>query len=194
MDNLAVEKVVPEVIDTIPQGKLEVNYDSGVSVQYGNELTPTSVKDQPKFKYDSEKNSLYTIVMVDPDAPSRADPKLREILHFLVINVPGSDLDVSKGQILAEYIGSGPPKGTGFHRYIFLVYKQVSGNLKSDMKIPKNSRDGRISFSIRNWAKEHNLELQAANFYQAQYDCYVPILHAQLSGNQPAPSSCEEKN
>ena len=52
----------------------------------------------------------------DPDAPSRKDPKYREWRHWLVVNVPGGD--VSRGEVCAEYVGAGPPKGTGLHRYI----------------------------------------------------------------------------
>jgi len=39
-----------------------------------------------------------------------------------VVNVPGDEVD--KGKALGQFVGSGPPKGTGLHRYIFLVYKQ----------------------------------------------------------------------
>ena len=60
--------------------------------------------------------------MTDPDTPSRTDPMFGECQHWVVINIPGAD--VSKGQTMVEYMGSGPPKGTGFHRYIFVVYKQ----------------------------------------------------------------------
>lgn len=60
--------------------------------------------------------------MTDPDAPSRADPNFREVRHWLVVNIPGTD--VTKGDTIVEFIGSGPPEGTGLHRYTFLVYKQ----------------------------------------------------------------------
>lgn len=58
----------------------------------------------------------------DPDAPSRAEPTFDQWLHWTVVNIPGKDL--SKGNTLAEYVGSGPPPNTGLHRYVFLVYKQ----------------------------------------------------------------------
>lgn len=61
--------------------------------------------------------------MVDPDAPSRETPTAREICHWLVINIPGNK--VADGQTIAEYIGSGPPEGSGLHRYIFLIFKQA---------------------------------------------------------------------
>lgn len=54
----------------------------------------------------------------DPDAPSRKEPKYREWRHWVVVNIPGGD--VSKGEVCAEYVGAGPPKGTGLHRYIIL--------------------------------------------------------------------------
>ena len=53
---------------------------------------------------------LYDVA--DPDAPSRADPKFREWHHWCVANIPGAD--ISKGEVLSEYVGAGPPKGTGY--------------------------------------------------------------------------------
>lgn len=179
LQNLKKEQVIPDVIDALPPASLKVDYGAGVEAQQGNELRPTQVKDQPKFTFEAKPDQLHTLVMVDPDAPSRKDPALREILHFMVSNIPGSD--VEKGNILAEYVGSGPPLGTGLHRYVFLLYKQ-KGKLESGMKISKTSRHGRTKFSIRKWAKEHDLgEPVMANFYQAQFDSYVPKLHAQLA-------------
>lgn len=115
--------LVPDVVDELlPKGKLQVKYATGVAVQEGNELTPTQVKDEPQVTWEEEQGHLYTLLMVDPDAPSRADPKYREILHWAVINIPGNKLNL--GQSLAEYIGSGPPEGSGLHRYVFLLYRQ----------------------------------------------------------------------
>jgi phosphatidylethanolamine-binding protein (PEBP) family uncharacterized protein len=180
LDNLTKEQVVGDVIDTQPSASIKVKWPSGAVAEQGNKLTPTQVKDQPKFEFQAKPDKLYTLAMVDPDAPSREEHTLREILHFMVANIPGDD--VSKGDTFAEYIGSGAPQGTGFHRYIFLLFEQ-QGKLNSDlMKIRKTSRVGRTKFSIRNFAKEHNLgNPVAANFFQAEYDDYVPKLRAQLS-------------
>ena len=67
-------------------------------------------------------------IFLDPDAPSRKEPKFREWHHWLVVNIPGQD--VSKGETLSEYVGSGPPEGTGkkdqkspsFFFYFILFY------------------------------------------------------------------------
>jgi len=64
------------------------------------------------YKTSSSRSAVSNIV--DPDAPSRADPVFREWLHWCVVNIPGAD--ISKGQVLSDYMGSGPPKGTGSDR------------------------------------------------------------------------------
>lgn len=73
--------------------------------------------------------------MTDPDAPSRKNPTFREVRHWTVVNIPGNNL--SKGETIIEFIGSGPPVGTGLHRYIFLLYKQ-NGQLNVDEPITTN--------------------------------------------------------
>lgn len=117
----------------------------------GNELRPTQTIQRPTVTWKAEKGAFYTLIKgeispifvtfhlleysfnklyqfeVDPDAPSRKNPDFREIRHWLVMNIPESD--VAKGDEVIEYIGSGAPKGTGLHRYIFLIFKQPNGKI-----------------------------------------------------------------
>lgn len=83
--NITMDKhqVVPDVIPVAPSEVAKVNYVSGVTANEGNELTPTQVKDEPKVEWTADANSLYTLCMTDPDAPSRQDPKFREVRFFL---------------------------------------------------------------------------------------------------------------
>ncbi|KAH8418181.1 hypothetical protein KR222_011199 [Zaprionus bogoriensis] len=116
--------------------------------------------------------------MVDPDAPSRTDPKLREVLHWCVINIPGSD--VASGQVIAEYVGAGPGEGSGLHRYVFLVFKQAD-KITSAKVIPNTTREGRLNVKIRDYVSKYNFGAPVAgNFFQAQFDSYVPTLLAQV--------------
>lgn len=175
------QQVVPDVIDAAPKEILEVSYPSGVKVNQGNVLTPTQVKDPPTVTWKVENDGLYTICMTDPDAPSRKTPKFREWHHWLVGNIPGGD--VSKGEVLSEYVGSGPPKGTGLHRYVFLVYKQPGKIEFKEKKLTNRSGDGRGRFSIKKFAAKYNMgQPIAGNFYQAEWDNYVPTLYKQLGG------------
>lgn len=177
----AMEKhqVVPDVIPVAPAELAKVSYASGVSVNEGNELTPKQVKDLPTVEWKADGSALYTLCMTDPDAPSRKEPTYREWHHWLVGNIPGAD--VAKGETLSEYVGSGPPEGTGLHRYVFLVYKQ-NGKLSFDEpRLTNRSGDNRGGFSIAKFAEKYKLgNPVAGNFYQAQWDDYVPILYKQL--------------
>ncbi|KAK6101136.1 Phosphatidylethanolamine-binding family protein [Brugia pahangi] len=174
-------QVVPDVISMVPTKLINVDYSGGAKVNLGNELTPTQVKDEPKVSWDAEAKSLYTLVMTDPDAPSRQNPKFREWHHWLVVNIPGQD--VSKGDVFSEYIGSGPPKGTGLHRYVFLVYKQPEKIVDVQHgHLTNKSGKNRANFKIAKFAEKHKLGNPiAGNFYQAQYDNYVAKLYEQLS-------------
>ena len=48
-----------------------------MSAEYGNTLTVSKAQSQPRVSFeDADSKKLYTLAMVDPDAPSRADPKV----------------------------------------------------------------------------------------------------------------------
>lgn len=132
----------------------------------GNELAPSEVQVAPTVEWNADASSYYTLAMVDPDAPSRAEPTYREIEHWLVVNIPGDD--ISKGDVIAEYIGSGPPEGSGLHRYAFFLYEQ-SG--KMDFEELQETEVNRYNFSIRKFAEKYEMGSPiAGNFYQAQYE------------------------
>jgi len=80
-------------------------------------LTPLQSQFEPKIEYNANPNTLYTLIMHDPDAV------VGNYLHWVVINIPGNN--VQGGQQLLNYKGPAPPKGSGIHRYIFLVFEQA---------------------------------------------------------------------
>ncbi|XP_055927951.1 protein D3-like isoform X2 [Argiope bruennichi] len=151
-------------------------------VNLGTELTPTQVKDPPTHLcWPTEEGALYTVCLTDPDAPSRANPKYREWHHWLVVNIPGTE--VSDGIVMSEYVGAGPPQGTGFHRYVLMIYKQPGPINPDEKRLTNTSGDHRGNFKISNFARKYNLgEPVAGNFFQAKWDSYVPKLYEQLAG------------
>lgn len=188
MENFEAEKIKPDIMDDIPAQKLSVIYPSKAIVGLGNELKPTQVKDEPTYSFKAEPDQLYTLLFIDPDAPSRKEPTYRNIIHQMIHNIKGSDIsqgDAYKGDVAVEYVGSGPPLGTGKHRYVFLLYKQADGKrIEIQEKIKNDTRKGRMQFDLRKYTAEHNLgKPVAGNFYLAEYDDYVPNIHAQLSKN-----------
>ena len=50
-------------------------------------------------------NVINRNIFLNLDAPSRKTHEFREWHHWLVGNIPGSD--IAKGEILSDYIGSG---------------------------------------------------------------------------------------
>ncbi|KAJ8027426.1 Phosphatidylethanolamine-binding protein-like F40A3.3 [Holothuria leucospilota] len=171
-------EVVPDVLSATPPGVAEVTWPSGVKAELGNVVTPTQMQDIPQVSWDTESGALYTVIMTDPDAPSRSKPKYREWHHWLVHDVPG--LDLSKGKTHAAYIGAGPPKGSGLHRYVILIYKQP-GPLTIEEPAKPRSTAGRASWKANDFAAKYNLGSPvAANFVQAEWDDYVPKLYESL--------------
>ncbi|CAG0912786.1 unnamed protein product [Notodromas monacha] len=149
------------------------------AVDMGNILTPTQVKDEPsKLTWPTTEGKLYTVCMTDPDAPSRASPGFREWHHWLVVNVPENR--IADGKTLSAYVGSGPPQGTGLHRYVYLVFEQPGELTPDETVLPNTSGNGRGKFRIAAFAEKYGLgDPVAGNFYQAEWDEYVPTLYKQ---------------
>ena len=180
-------KVVKDVIGLSPPKMLKVSFDSGREAFLGNILTPSEVKNKPielMWPTNHGPGSMYTLAMIDPDAPSKANPSRREYLHWLVVNIPMTN--VWQGNELVEYIGAGPPQDTGLHRYVLLVYLQDGPVVDYRIgHISKYTSSGRPMFRIQRFADKHRLGAPVAgNFFQASFDSYVPILHQQLSGGR----------
>ena len=159
-------------------------YEGNLKVELGNELTPTQVQRPPiKVNWPAEEAAFYTLILTDPDAPSRTNPTNGQWQHWLVTNIPGNRVD--QGQVLSDYVGSGPPKATGLHRYVFLVYRQPAGKIDFDGIAVRSNRtaEGRAKWQAHKFATDYKLEGPiAGNFYQAQWDDYVPKLYEQFTG------------
>ncbi len=97
-------------------------------------------------------DGLYTLVMIDPDAPPKEPGKAW--LHWIVTNIPEGD--ISQGQEYVPYSAPTPP--SGMHKYIFLLYKQY-GSLTSG--IHTNQRAG---WSLQEFLKGKPLAEVARNF------------------------------
>lgn len=144
-------------------------------------MTPTSVQYKPLVWWNASPTQYYTLIMADPDCPSRADRSLGAVNHWIVGNILGSD--ICSGDTLVEFIGSGPSNGSNVHRYVIVVFAQPNGRIAFDEAhlLPSNLRD-RLNFSVQDFADRYGLSGPVAgNFYRAEFDSYVPMLHAQFT-------------
>ena len=170
--------MVPDVIDTWPPNVCKVEYSSHSHVNLGNVLPVKDTQGQPRLFFPTQPHSLYTIMLVDPDALSRQTHEFRNFCHWVVVNVPGTGsdhVDAHKGHTVVPYMGPAPPPKSGLHRYVFLVYAQqaqLATHALKEFGKGKEGADERKSFQPEAWIKAHFgaqlPELFAGNFYQAE--------------------------
>ncbi|CAN0852676.1 Protein MOTHER of FT and TFL1 [Linum grandiflorum] len=124
IEPLIVGKVIGDVIDLFnPMVELTVHYGPR-KVSNGCEIKPSAAAQRPVVQvlHDAPLSSvLYTLVMVDPDAPSPSEPRLREWLHWIMVDIPEGS-DATKGEEVVQYMGPQPP--TGIHRYVLALFRQ----------------------------------------------------------------------
>lgn len=108
-----------------------------------------------------DPSKYYSLVMCDPDAPSRNSPKYRSWLHYTVINIRPSEtgdvLDLNKGEEVVTWAPPSPPPGTGFHRYIWFLFESDNNLQFHGTRITGSSGKGRASFNIQDFIKSHHL-------------------------------------
>jgi phosphatidylethanolamine-binding protein (PEBP) family uncharacterized protein len=68
--------------------------------------------------------------------------------------------------MLATYQGPTPPAGTGPHRYMILLFKSASSEIRlDDGVITANDATKRKQFQLRKFEKNNNLKLVAATSF-----------------------------
>ncbi|KAF2321626.1 hypothetical protein GH714_000728 [Hevea brasiliensis] len=130
---------------------MTVTYNCNKQVYNGHELFPSAVTQKPKVEVQGGHDR--------PDAPGPSDPYLREHLHWIVTDIPGTT-DATFGREMVSY--EMPRPNIGIHRFVFLLFKQER---RQTVSTP-SSRD---KFNTRKFAEENGLGLPvAAVFFNAQ--------------------------
>lgn len=108
----------------VPWVILHVEYsteeETVLPVHRGNVVTPSEAFYAPGVTFEAEEGSLWTLLLTNPDGHLRDNES--EYLHWLVGNIPGNV--VESGDQLCHYFPPFPAKGTGYHRFIFILFKQ----------------------------------------------------------------------
>lgn len=146
-----------------------------IAANRGVELQPMQVRDAPEVNWIVGKDTYYTLIMIDPDVPSKEYPRLRSHLHWLVVNIPGNHINMA--DVRAGYMGAMPEEGSGLHRYILMLYKQPDFMKFDFPKVPKHSNEGREKFNIKEFAERYKLGLPlAGNFFTSIWSKDVTAL------------------
>ncbi|XP_045618376.1 large ribosomal subunit protein mL38 isoform X1 [Procambarus clarkii] len=146
----------------IPRVALRINYnfdDEMVSPVYrGNTIKPREASTCPTVQFKSEPNELWTLVLTNPDGNLLENKS--ECLHWFIGNIPGGD--IASGEVICDYLQPFPPRGIGYQRLVFVLYKQ----------------DGRIDYS--NYKKEEpclslkERSFSSLTFYRELQDVITP--------------------
>ncbi|KHN14994.1 protein CENTRORADIALIS-like [Glycine soja] len=155
-DPLFIGRVIGDVLDSFtPTIKMTVTYKK--QVYNGHEFFPSTITTRPKVEIGGgDMRSFYTLIMTDPDVPGPSDPYLREHLHWMVTDIPGTT-NASFGNVLVSY--EMPKPNIGIHRYVFVLFKQKR---RQCVTRPPSSRD---HFSTRKFSAENDLGLPVASVY-----------------------------
>jgi phosphatidylethanolamine-binding protein len=180
-DTLIANEIIGDVLDDFePTYYVDITYPKHhESVLLGNDIPVKAVQKRPTFSFQSisldtrmAKNSTFTLVLTDPDAKSRENPKWSEMCHWILTNLttpvsePPPELLKEEGE-LKGYKPPGPPPKTGAHRYVFVLLEGDNADIK-----PPNARQhwgyGKERKGVKKWAAENNLTVVGANFFFAQ--------------------------
>ncbi|KAI8422246.1 hypothetical protein MSG28_006135 [Choristoneura fumiferana] len=107
----------------VPFKNLDIFYDlkeKALPVYCGNVIKPSEALNSPTVSYESDGNTMWTLVLSSLDGHLNENDK--EYVHWFIANIPGNHIE--KGDRLVEYLQPFPLKGTGYHRYVFVLYKQ----------------------------------------------------------------------
>jgi phosphatidylethanolamine-binding protein (PEBP) family uncharacterized protein len=132
---------------------LRIMFD-GREIKNEEKLNLQDTQKKPKIRLELQKNKLYTLMMVDPDAPSPTNPYLKYVLHWLVVNTTDTILPFNP---------PAPPAGSGEHRYYVFLFEQ-----------PKNIRiiktPERHKFNLNNFTNEYGLKPISYAMFRTQRD------------------------
>lgn len=88
----------------------------------------------------------------------------------MITNIPNNDL--SKGELIVPYLQPFPQKGSGYHRHIFVLYKQDKKLDLSKMKLSDSVDLNKRTFNTFEFYKEMQDVITPAGlaFFQSDWD------------------------
>ncbi|XP_048348065.1 39S ribosomal protein L38, mitochondrial [Sphaerodactylus townsendi] len=173
----------------VPRVLLRVEYDHDeeyvMPVYHGNLVTPTEALNPPRVIFEAEEGSLWTLLLTNLDGHLR-DTNM-EYVHWLVTNIPGNKIEA--GKETCHYFPPFPARGTGYHRYVFLLFKQTQPIDFTDDMRPKPCHSLKMrTFRTFDFYKKHQRDMTPAGlaFFQCQWDDSVThIFHQLLNMKEP---------
>lgn len=162
-------------------------------VYTGNFVSPKFAMTRPLIGLsDAPSGHLWTLVMSCPDEPIREkddSSSPNEYLHWIVSNLPsGSNSEDVFGDEIVPYLPPLPYAGTGYHRYVFILYRQNHGAVDlRELKLGVSNGEflSQRHFNTLDFYRRFESELTPTGlaFFQSSWDnsvrsYYREVLHA----------------
>ncbi|XP_057756169.1 protein HEADING DATE 3A-like [Arachis stenosperma] len=146
---LVISRVVGDVLEPFTSSVgMRIVYEGDAEVVNCSELKPSQIINQPRVDVGGDDlRTLYTLILVDPDAPSPGDPNMREYLHWMVTNIPATT-GATYGEEIVAY--ENPRPVVGIHRLVFVLFRQMG---RQTIYAP----GWRQNFNTRDFAELYNL-------------------------------------
>ncbi|CAH2076466.1 unnamed protein product, partial [Iphiclides podalirius] len=160
--------------------KLEINL-SDAKKEW---LQTVEAVEKPQVTYEADKSTLYTLVLSSLDGHLHENDK--EYVHWLVANIPGNSF--KEGDTIVDYLRPFPLKGTGYHRYVFVLYKQNEKVSYDVHKVTSSSPLEDRTFQTREWYQKYQDVITPTGlaFYQSDWDSTVKdFFHNFLNTKEP---------
>ncbi|KAF9242345.1 phosphatidylethanolamine-binding protein [Melanogaster broomeanus] len=176
-----IPDVIPDKTPFSPEAFLVAKWPTGKEAAQGNTLTTTDTASEPSLAFTPMESAAaagdigYTLVMTDPDAPSRENPQMREWRHWVVTGLKAPAMTaLDTGDLRARptrpattpYYPPAPPRGTGPHRYVFLLYQEptLDFSIPADAPEHRNGPKDRGKWNAAKFAEKYGLRLVAVNY------------------------------
>ncbi|KAL4940080.1 hypothetical protein BDV06DRAFT_224432 [Aspergillus oleicola] len=159
-----VAPIIPE--DFTPTTELGITFgDKNVSL--GDLFRVSEVKGAPTISFAKEPiasvSTTYTLLLIDPDAPTPDDPKFAYWRHWVVSGLKPGD-KIEDVPALTAYLGPGPKDDSRPHRYLFLLFREPGGLALSKEDVGGEEFVQRRSFRAAEWIGANDLVLVGVNW------------------------------
>lgn len=177
--------------DFVPYVPLKIAYkqespnQESVPVFRGNFVTPSESAEAPDVSFEAADNTLWTLLMTNPDGHLLENDA--EYVHWMVGNIPGNR--VGEGEVLVDYLAPFPARGTGYQRYVFVLFKQ-EGRITFDaeqQQLPCDSLSERTFRTLEFYKKLQDVITPVGlGFFQSRWDQSVQqTFHQTLKMREP---------
>lgn len=194
--------VVPDLVGGI-RGSLPIRFSTSASASGEGEVEPGSIQPPSSFKsapqlraqlLDPAHEGQYTLLVVDPDSPNYAAQSFAERIHYFKSDIP---LTVTSGEVdLFSSSAEGtevlswepplPPRGSGVHRYVFLLLRQPNAATTGAGPTERQSE-----ITVRALVEEQGYTLSAVSLFRSKWtpgeNTYIENTHREVHNGAEVP-------